>query len=187
MDTSQNMIIIKGEFKTASIEECVFDKDSNKYTIRFKNNPTTYSYRKENVLWLKEPIELNPRDHQLIRVKTRTSIPREAVNKIWEFKHYMHHYWYVRTNQSEDEEFDQRSLIVLKSCLVDIEARSVFSYLKETASISELKTEDETNILRHLYDMIDLVEHTTALAISQNTKKSTSKNTLINTTHIFLF
>ena len=187
MDTSQNMIIIKGEFKTASIEECVFDKDSNKYTIRFKNNPTTYSYRKENVLWLKEPIELNPRDHQLIRVKTRTSIPREAVNKIWEFKHYMHHYWCVRTNQSEDEEFDQRSLIVLKSCLVDIEARSVFSYLKETASISELKTEDETNILRNLYDRIDFVEQKTALATYLNPKKSITKNKLNNAAYIFPF
>lgn len=187
MDATKNMIIIRGEFRTASIEECYIDEQSNDCYVRFKRKPKVYIYRKENVLWLTEPTELNPQDCHLIKVQTRTEIKRNTINGIWEFKNKERSYWHVRTSQTGGEDYDDRTLVVIKSCLADIDAKNVFNYLKESASFTELKGEDETNLLRNQYEKIDFIGDSTALATYLNPQNSKVKATVNKSTCIFPF
>lgn len=187
MDVTKNMIIIRGEFRTASIEECYIDEQSNRCCVRFKGNPQIYTYRKENVLWLTEPTELNPQDCQLIKVQTRTAIPRNTINGIWEFKNQERSYWHVKTNQTDGDDYDDRTLVVIKSCLADIESKNTFNYLKESASFTELKGEDETNLLRNQYEKIDFIEDSTALATYLNPQNTKVKAPFNKRTCIFPF
>ena len=50
IDTSENLIIIKGQIKTAEIESC--QNNNGNYRIIFRNSSSVYSYKEENVIWL---------------------------------------------------------------------------------------------------------------------------------------
>ncbi len=43
MDTKEFMVIIKGQIKTSEIMSCVFNKDAQKWEVKFKNGKT-YAY-----------------------------------------------------------------------------------------------------------------------------------------------
>ena len=53
IDTSENLIIIKGQIKTPKLESC--QNYDGSYKIVFRNVPSTYTYKEENVLWLTDP------------------------------------------------------------------------------------------------------------------------------------
>ena len=40
MDTKEFMVIIKGQIKTSEIMSCVFNKDAQKWEVKFKNGKT---------------------------------------------------------------------------------------------------------------------------------------------------
>lgn len=58
IDTSENLIIIKGQIKTPEIESC--HNHNGNYKIVFRNVPSTYTYKEENVLWLTDPDKPDP-------------------------------------------------------------------------------------------------------------------------------
>ncbi len=58
IDTSENLIIIKGQIKTPKIESC--QNYDGSYKIVFRNVPSTYTYKEENVLWLTDPDKTGP-------------------------------------------------------------------------------------------------------------------------------
>ena len=58
MNTKYNMVIIKGEIKTSEIMSCVYNRDTQKWDIKF-NNGKTYSYAYANVEKLTDPAVLN--------------------------------------------------------------------------------------------------------------------------------
>ena len=53
IDTSENLIIIKGQIKTPEIESC--QNHNGNYKVVFRNVPSAYTYKEENVLWLTDP------------------------------------------------------------------------------------------------------------------------------------
>lgn len=64
IDTSENLIIIKGQIKTPEIESCQ-NYDGN-YKVVFRNVPSAYTYKEENVLWLTDPDKPDPNNYQII-------------------------------------------------------------------------------------------------------------------------
>ena len=64
IDTSENLIIIKGQIKTPEIESC--QNYDGSYKIVFRNVPSTYTYKEENVLWLTDPDKPAPNNYQII-------------------------------------------------------------------------------------------------------------------------
>lgn len=58
IDTSENLIIIKGQIKTPEIESC--QNHNGNYKVVFRNVPSTYTYKEENVLWLTDPDKPDP-------------------------------------------------------------------------------------------------------------------------------
>ena len=64
IDTSENLIIIKGQIKTPEIESC--QNYDGSYKIVFRNVPSTYTYKEETVLWLTAPDKPDPNNYQII-------------------------------------------------------------------------------------------------------------------------
>ena len=58
IDTSENLIIIKGQIKTPEIESC--QNHNGNYKVVFRNVPSAYTYKEENVLWLTDPDKPEP-------------------------------------------------------------------------------------------------------------------------------
>lgn len=60
------MVIIKDEIKTSEIMSCVYNRDTQKWDVKF-NNGKTYSYAYVNVEKLSEPEVLNPDMYRISR------------------------------------------------------------------------------------------------------------------------
>ena len=84
IDTSENLIIIKGQIKTAEIESC--QNDNGNYKILFRNSSSAYTYKEENVLWLTSPEKPAPNDYQIVS-KGRTLSNIEALYVFYAGKH----------------------------------------------------------------------------------------------------
>jgi len=89
IDTSENLIIIKGQIRTPEIESCQ-NYDSS-YKIVFQNVPSAYTYKEENVLWLTDPDKPDPNNYQIIS-KGRTLSNIKALSI---FKAGSHSYWHI--------------------------------------------------------------------------------------------
>lgn len=64
IDTSENLIIIKGQIKTTEIESC--QNNNGNYSIIFRNSSNIYSYKEEHVIWLTHPGKPDPANYQII-------------------------------------------------------------------------------------------------------------------------
>lgn len=64
MNTRYNMIIVKGEIKTAEIACCSYNSETQKWDVIF-NNGRKYSYAYENIVWLKNPTVVDPNAFQV--------------------------------------------------------------------------------------------------------------------------
>ena len=71
IDTSENLIIIKGQIKTPEIESC--QNHNGNYKVVFRNVPSAYTYKEENVLWLTDPDKPDPNNYQIISKGDRKS------------------------------------------------------------------------------------------------------------------
>lgn len=66
MDTRYYMVIIKGEIKTSEIMSCGYNRNTQKWDVKF-NNGKTYSYAYLNVEKLTDPEVLNPNMYRISR------------------------------------------------------------------------------------------------------------------------
>jgi len=66
MNTRYYMVIIKGEIKTSEIMSCVYNRNTQKWDVKF-NNGKTYSYAYLNVERLTDPEVLNPNMYRISR------------------------------------------------------------------------------------------------------------------------
>lgn len=66
MNTRYYMVIIKGEIKTSEIMSCVYNRDNQKWDVKF-NNGRIYSYAYLNVEKLTKPDVLNPDMYRISR------------------------------------------------------------------------------------------------------------------------
>ena len=107
IDTSENLIIIKGQIKTPEIESCQNYDDS--YKIVFRNVPSTYTYKEENVLWLTDPDKPDPNNYQIIS-KGRTLSNIKALSI---FKARSHNYWHIRFQNGKEYDYREKDLEII--------------------------------------------------------------------------
>ena len=80
MDLSRHLILLNGQPKTMQID-IIKKKMSNGYLVRFKNNPKSYNYSCNNVVWLSNPRWIDP-----LFAKVFVSDKEEKeVREIWNF------------------------------------------------------------------------------------------------------
>ena len=88
MNTRYYMVIIKGEIKTSEIKSCVYNRDTQKWDVKFKNGKT-YSYTYLNVEKLTEPDVLNPNMYRI----SREGREFFGIREIYVFKSTYESYW----------------------------------------------------------------------------------------------
>ena len=165
IDTSENLIIIKGQIKTAEIESC--QNDSGNYKILFRNSSSAYTYKEENVLWLTSPEKPAPNDYQIVS-KGRTLSNIEALYVFYAGKH---SYWHIRFQNGKEYDYKGEDLQITQSCLKDPCSRSVFEYLKKVADVNRLKADDGTKLLAKQYEKIHFIADNRAIAVYLNPQK----------------
>ena len=160
MNTRYYMVIIKGEIKTSEIMSCVYNRDTQKWDVKF-NNGKTYSYAYSNVEWLKEPQVLNSEMYRI----SREGREFFDIRAIYVFRSVYESYWHICFSDGSERDYCQRDLHIVESCLSERQSANVFEYIKQIAGLSDIRNEETgEKLLFKRFDKISFVGSDVALA-----------------------
>lgn len=100
------MVIIKGEIKTSKIMSCVYNRNTQKWDVKF-NTGKTYSYAYLNVEKLTEPDVLNPNMYRISR-EGREFFDIKAV---YVFTSTYESYWHICFGDGSERDYHGRESI----------------------------------------------------------------------------
>ncbi len=158
----ENMILIDGLIRTCQIDRCSLNANGDRYHIAFKNKPSkTYSYGLNKVMWLTDPILLNPDQTHIYHNGSLL----HALAFIAVFQLREHKYWYVEFQNGAHKSFINTEISIVESCLNNKQSKTVFEYLRSIATINPLRAEeDDTPLLLKQYQKIDFIGEDRAVA-----------------------
>ena len=160
MNTAKQMIIVKNEIKTKDIQSCKYNPDNSKWDIVYYNSCKVFSYAFSNVIYLTNPIILNPNMYRI----SRAGKVFFNIHAIYVFRKDSRAYWHICFLDGSERDYSQEDLIINESCLTDNESKNVFIYLSQIAKVSELVNENTgENILAKRYEKIDYIDNKTSL------------------------
>lgn len=160
MNTRYYMVIIKDEIKTSEIMSCVYNRNTQKWDVKF-NNGKTYSYAYLNVKKLTDPVVLNP---DMYRISRRG---REFfdITAIYVFKNECDSFWHICFGDGSERDYRRSDLYIMESCLSQSQSANVFEYIKQIAGLSDIKNEETgERLLAKKFDKISFVGNDVALA-----------------------
>lgn len=165
IDTSENLIIIKGQIKTAEIESC--QNNNGNYSIIFRNSSSVYSYKEENVIWLTHPDKPDPANYQIATQRRILS----NIETLSIFKSDSESYWHIRFQNGKEYDYKGKDLQITRSCLAETCSKDIFGYLKKVVEVNELKADDGTKLLAKQYEKINFIADNRAIAVYLNPQK----------------
>ena len=172
MNIDNNLILIKGEDKTASVTTWRFDKHSPVVFITFSGGKE-YPYNTADVKFLKNPrvVELEN------RIALKNGSPLSAAKQLQFFEQYCR----VIFKNGYRELVKSSSIRIVESALHQPNSKNCFEYLKQIAIRTGLVVEGH-NILANSYENIDFVREDSVLAAflsGKYKKEQEEKNTSI--------
>lgn len=168
----RNLILIKGEDKTASVLSWRFDKYKPVIYITYSNRKT-YPYNRADVRFLKEPRNVNLDD----RVALRDEIPLFGATTLQFFGKYCR----ILYKTGYHELTQSARVRIVESALRFPQSKNCFEYLKQLAVRTGLIVEGH-NILAKRYEKINFVREDSVLAAflkGNYTKDVVEKNTSV--------
>ena len=173
MNTRYYMVIIKGEIKTSEIMSCGYNRNTQKWDVKF-NNGKTYSYAYLNVEKLTDPEVLNPNMYRI----SREGREFFDVNAIYVFRSESESYWHICFGDGSERDYRRNDLHIIESCLAQSQSSNVFEYIKQIAGLSNLKNEETgEKLLSKKFDKISFVGSDVALAKYLNPSSLQGKRT----------
>lgn len=160
MDTRTNMIIAKGKPISLEVLRCELNEETQKWDVTFRNGKV-FRYNRQNLVWLKDPTSLDPRNYEIGRGGTQFN----NVTAIFVFKHRMDEYWHVCFANGEERDYSKEDLEINQSIFVHPGAKNVFDYLQEAADSISVRSEENVAILAKQYEKIDFLSEETAAAV----------------------
>ncbi len=160
MPTPYSFIIIKGKAEALHIE--FFKLESNgTYAVRFKNNPTFYHYRNDDVEWIKES-----QNHDVSQCKVYVGgVERYGLAEIRSFQQGEKRHWRITYRNGCVRDYMHGTIKVDESCISDKEARNVFEFLRRVAQTNELGKDDtHEGILSSIYGCVPFISPELAIA-----------------------
>ena len=168
-----NLIVVKGEDKTASIQSWEFDRNKPVIFITY-NNGKCFPYNTRDVIFLK-----NPRN---IEVSNKLVLCKEKIKSGAIVLQIFNSYCRIVYKTNYSEICFEKDIRIIDSALDDEKSRSCFNYLKDLAVATGLSVDDH-NILAARYENIDFVRNDSVMASflsgKRRTKDGNRKGTII--------
>ena len=160
MNTRYYMVIIKGEIKTSEIMSCGYNRNTQKWDVKF-NTGKIYSYAYLNVEKLTEPDVLNPDMYRI----SREGREFFDVKAIYVFRSRYESYWHICFGNGSERDYHRNELNIVESCLTQSQSSNVFEYIKQIAGLSNIRNEETgEKLLSKRFDKISFVGSDVALA-----------------------
>ena len=160
MNTRYYMVIIKGEIKTSEIMSCGYNRNTQKWDVKF-NTGKIYSYAYLNVEKLTDPEVLNPNMYRI----SREGREFFDVKAIYVFRSRYESYWHICFGNGSERDYHRSELNIVESCLTQSQSSNVFEYIKQIAGLSNIRNEETgEKLLSKRFDKISFVGSDVALA-----------------------
>ena len=183
MNTRYYMVIIKGEIKTSEIMSCGYNRNTQKWDVKF-NTGKIYSYAYLNVEKLTEPEVLNPNMYRI----SREGREFFDVKAIYVFRSRYESYWHICFGNGSERDYHRSELNIVESCLTQSQSSNVFEYIKQIAGLSNIRNEETgEKLLSKRFDKISFVGSDVALAKYLNPSSLQGKRTGCEYIPIFPF
>ena len=173
MNTRYYMVIIKREIKTSEIMSCGYNRNTQKWDVKF-NNGKTYPYAYLNVEKLTNPDVLNPDMYRI----SREGREFFDVKAIYVFRSRCESYWHICFGNGSEKDYHHSELHIMESCLTQSQSSNVFEYIKQIAGLSNIRNEETgEKLLSKRFDKISFVGGDVALAKYLNPSSLQGKRT----------
>lgn len=160
MNTRYYMIIIKGEIKTSEIMSCEYNSETKKWDVKF-NNGKTYAYGYLNVEKLTNPKELNPYMYKI----SREGRELFDIKNIYQFRNQNYAYYHICFGDGSERDYRYSELKITESCLSQKKSMNVFEYIKQIATLSDIRNKETgEKLLAKQFEKILFVGNDVALA-----------------------
>lgn len=152
LDITKSLIYIDGKERTRELDRCDWIQMLGVYQVQFSSSSTEYTYRKCRV---KEynAVGSVPIDSNIIFYKGRKQTDIELLIK------YENGYYFLKPIGKAGWVCEGKDISIDKICLSDPNAKSVFDYLKQLATLGDLRNDKGELLLLKKYEAIsDLSE-----------------------------
>ncbi len=160
MNTRKYMIIINGEIKTKEIKSCQYNPIKKTMDVYFYNNDKCYSYAYDNVERLEEPHIINHNVYKLYRNGKEFN----NIETVYVFYGKYNTYFHICFGDGSERSYEKRELKIIESCLTKEQASNVFEYIKQVATLSNLKDDEDNKLLAKKFETMSFVGEDVALA-----------------------
>ncbi len=168
MNLENHIIIINGVDKTYQVDSIRLD--GYKYAIKFQNTDKIYSYSRDNVLWLTNPITIDFENCHIFV----NGIKEKNIQAVHLFAQNTVKYYAITYGNGFVKHYSGNEVDIRRSCLTG-EATNVFDYLQQCAGINTLGInedgESSDGILSSVYSRISFVDEETAAAVYMSPNK----------------
>lgn len=153
MDTSKYMIIdtskmgTPGMFITSRVSAISFE--NNMWNVMFEESPKMYNYRRERIMFLMYPVEINLKEKGVYINNSSVT----GVRKVLRFQKYSHVFFHLIYDNGFEKDLTERDIYVSRTTLDG--CGDMFDYLNKLAAETGLVSENGINILKTQYEWID--------------------------------
>lgn len=155
------MVIIEGKIKTSEIVSCVYNKDIEKWNIKFFGSEKYYLYGNSKVEQLTNPKILNP---NIYRVR-RKGQEFFGITAIYVFQGTKDSYWHICFSDGSERDYCERELEIFYLLSSQNQYRNVFEYIKQIAGLSDIKNEETgEKLLSRMFEKLSFIGKGVALA-----------------------
>ncbi len=168
MNCNNNLILANGQDKTPDIFSCQYNNSTHKYDVTYQSGKQ-YSYNHNSIEWVRDPEVLNPAFMHVAHGN------RELLNihSIFVFHARSEDYWHICFTNGNGHTYPRRELKESISCLSEKKSLNRLEYLKQLATINELKSEDGIILLKKQYEKLDFVDRNSTMANYLNPNEHT--------------
>lgn len=161
MNLEKHIILINGVDKTFQVESIRLD--GHQYAIKFQNSSKTYSYSRNSVIWLTNPLTLDIGNCHIY-------VNGKRENNVMSIQLFVGNteFYTIKYTNGFVRHFPKNAVDINRSCKVG-KASGIFDYLHQCAGINTLGDVEEDmaskRILSAIYSNINFIDEETAAAV----------------------
>lgn len=170
INPTKEMIILKGEIKTSSVQSCLYNRGTQKWDVTFTNGKT-FSYAYDNVekIYPGSPIDLSKYSLREIGGQALG-----GVKNVYEFRgHRM--YYHVVFDNGYSKDYRDSEVCLVKSVFKSKRSKDLWEYFRRISEISNLRNEFGELILKKQFEKIGFISEDNALSPYLNAKSPSKK------------
>lgn len=162
----KEMIVLKGETKTLSVQSCEYNPKTKKYDVIFTGGKIfTYAYDNVEIIYKGTSIDIS--EYRLQKIGGQLLA---GVKNLYEFCGHRKYYRVV-FNYGKLQEYSDREVRLVKSAFKSEKSKNLREYFKQISEINNLRNDFGELILKKLFEKVDFVSENNALSPYVNAER----------------